>query len=206
MPWRGVLGRSRPRGVLKGFRIFCLRVTEMCAMQNEITVRETKPATEWILGRAVRKVSPKRDHALIQGRLLVAFLTWARDGGEVGTEWCFRVTPPGEVTRPLVPDVSFVSRARLHGLSRAEKQEPLLAPDVAVEVRSPSDRQVYIDEKIRVYLASGSTLVIVVDPRAEDIIAFDVHGSQRFVRGETFAHPAIPGFTLDLEELFAVLA
>lgn len=181
-------------------------VMEVCAMQNEITVPETKPATEWILGRAVRKVSPKRDHSLIQGRLLAAFLVWAGDRGEVGPEWRFRVTPPGEVTRPLVPDVAFVSCARLRGLSREEKQEPLVAPDVAVEVRSPSDRQQYIDEKIRVYLAAGSSLVIVVDPRAENLAAFDTHGSRRFLRGEIFAHPAIPGFALDLEELFAILA
>jgi Uma2 family endonuclease len=135
----------------------------------------------------------------------LAFFTWAGASGEVGTEWRFRITPPGEVTRPLVPDVSFVSKARLRDMSRAEKQEPLMAPDVAIEVRSSDDRQRYIDEKIRVYLVSGSTLVIVVDPQAEDLVTFDVRGRRRFVRSETFTHPALPGFALELEDLFAVL-
>ncbi len=33
---------------------------------HEIVLPETKPETEWILGRAVRKVSPFRTHALLQ--------------------------------------------------------------------------------------------------------------------------------------------
>jgi hypothetical protein len=34
---------------------------------HEIVLPETKPETAWILGRAVRKVSPFRTHALLQG-------------------------------------------------------------------------------------------------------------------------------------------
>ena len=33
---------------------------------REITLPETKPAMEWVNGRAVQKVSPTRKHALLQ--------------------------------------------------------------------------------------------------------------------------------------------
>ena len=35
---------------------------------------------------------------------------WADGRGEVGTEWCFRLEPPGEDIRPLVPDVDGHAR------------------------------------------------------------------------------------------------
>ncbi len=37
-----------------------------------------------------------------------ALHTWVGARGEVGTEWRFRVQPPGEPARPLVPDVAYV--------------------------------------------------------------------------------------------------
>jgi hypothetical protein len=73
---------------------------------HEIVLPETEPETEWILGRAVQKVSPFRTHARLQLTLGAALLAWAEGRGEVGSEWRFRVAPPGEVRRPLVPDVA----------------------------------------------------------------------------------------------------
>jgi len=53
-------------------------------MAREITVPEAKPAFEWILGRAVQKVSPKRRHSLLQSELLARMSAWAKGRGEVG--------------------------------------------------------------------------------------------------------------------------
>ena len=127
-------------------------------MRTDIVVPDGKPAFEWIAGHAVQKVSPKRDHAIVQRILATALGAWAEGRGEVRTEWRFRVTPPGEPTRPLVPDIAYVSYARLAGMTHDEKQEPRTAPDIVIEVRSPDDRQSHIDEKRRVYIAAGTTL------------------------------------------------
>ena len=66
---------------------------------HEIVLPETKPETEWVRGRALQKVSPKRDHSRLQGALTIALTRWATGRGEVGPEWRFRVAPPGEVRR-----------------------------------------------------------------------------------------------------------
>ena len=63
-------------------------------MQREIVLPETKPALEWILGRAVQKVSPKRRHSLLQVWWSTRLTDWARGRGEVGSEWRFRIAPP----------------------------------------------------------------------------------------------------------------
>jgi len=174
-------------------------------MRTEIVVPDGKPAFEWIAGRAVQKVSPQRDHAIVQRLLATALGAWAEGRGEVGTEWRFRVTPPGEPTRPLVPDIAYVSYERLAGMTHDEKQEPHTAPDVVIEIRSPDDRQSLIDEKRRVYLAAGTRLVILVDPRTAVVLAIDASTERRFTRNETLAHPALPGFALELAPVFNAL-
>ena len=171
----------------------------------EIDLPITKPETEWILGRAVRKVSPFRTHALLQTTMCIALAQWAKGRGEVGTEWRFRIAPPGEIRRPLVPDISYVSDARLDGLEGLDLELPPFAPDVAVEILSPSSRRLHLEHKIGVYLAGGGTLVIVVDP-AQRSVQLHAAGGERILRGDdVLAHDALPGFALPLPELFAVL-
>src|ERR1700676_1747248 len=117
---------------------------------HEIVLPDTEPETEWILGRAVRKVSPFRTHARLQAAFTAALLNWSGGRGEIGTEWRFRVAPPGEIRRPLGPDVAYVRCERLAGLEGHELEAPGFSPDVAVEIRSPADRTRRIKHKIGV--------------------------------------------------------
>jgi Uma2 family endonuclease len=170
---------------------------------HEIVLPETKPETEWILGRAVRKVSPFRTHALLQSTVSGALQAWADRRGDVGTEWRFRPAPEGEIRRPLVPDVSYVSDARLAELEGSDLEAPPFSPDVAVEVLSAGDRARNVEHKIAVYLATGSSLVIIVDPRDRSVRLHDARGV-RVLRGDdVIAHPAMPSFSLALPALFA---
>jgi Uma2 family endonuclease len=179
-------------------------VIKLCVenMATEIVLPATRPETEWILGRAVQKVSPRRTHALITGQLMLLLAPWCAGKGDLGPEWRFRVQPPGEVIRPLVPDLAYLSYERMRDLSDAEIEVPLLAPDVAFEVRSPDDRPGHLAHKIAVYLAAGSNAVVVVDPPRETIVAHDAGGERSYTRGDTFAHPALPGLTFSVADLF----
>ena len=164
-----------------------------------------KPAYEWFFGRAIQKVSPRRRHAIMQREWGQALRTWAGRRVDVGTEWRFRITPPDGETRLLVPDVAFVEKVRLDGFPEDQREEPPIAPDVAVEIRSPDDRERYLEEKTRVYLAAGCRAVIVVDPVKRTVESRDNDGRRTFTEGETFSHPAMPGFALDLARSFEEL-
>ena len=170
----------------------------------EITVPITKPATEWVNGRALQKVSPQELHARVQCRMAAALGAWAdrTRSGRVGTEWEFRVTPPHEPTRPLVPDVAFLSYDRLGYDEDDAAQIPYLAPDVAVEIVSPDDRPKDIAERIRVYLASGASLVLVIHPADRTFTAYDSGEPKRFTREMTFEHPALPEFAIEVASAF----
>jgi Uma2 family endonuclease len=110
------------------------------------------------------------------------------------------------VIRPLVPDVAFLSYERMGDSSDEALEVPLMAPDAAFEIRSPDDRQTHIEHKIEVYLVCGCQVIVVIDPAKRTIEAFDSAGSRRYSGEDTFVHPALPGFSLRLPDLFAVLA
>ena len=172
---------------------------------HEIVLPETKPETEWVRGRALQKVSPRRTHSRLQGALMMRLDDWAKGRGEVGPEWRFRVAPPGEVRRPLVPDVAYVSNARLRPLSDSEIEVPPLAPDVAVEILSPDDRRIDVDDNIDVYLRAGSSLVIVVDPQQRAVELHDRDKTAHLGEDAAIEHAALPGFSYPMRELFGVL-
>jgi len=173
---------------------------------HEIVLPETEPETEWILGRAVQKVSPTWAHGRLQVAFSVALWPWAEGRGQIATEWRFRVAPPNEIRRPLVPDISYLSNERFADLEDGlDAEAPPLAPDVAIEILSPGDSKRRLDHKIGVYLASGASLVIVVEPRDRTVRLHDAHGL-RVLRGDDMIeHPAMPDFSLALPALFAAL-
>jgi Uma2 family endonuclease len=172
---------------------------------HEIVLPETKPETEWVRGRALQKVSPAYNHGRVQMLFGMALTAWsdAGDHGRVASEWRFRVAPPGQVVRPLVPDVGYLSYEDLPAETPRELVEvPLAAPTVAVEVLSPDDRRPDVEDKIATYLAAGTRAVVVVDPKAETITVHD--GATHTLRaGDVLTHPSLPGFSLDLDGLFA---
>lgn len=174
-------------------------------VHGEIVLPETKPETEWVRGRPLQKVSPQRTHSMLQGELSTQLRRWAVGRGEAGPEWRFRVAPPGEMRRPLVPDIAYVSNERLRALSDEEIEIPPLAPDVAVEILSPGDRRVDLGDKIDVYLRAGTSLVIVIDPQRRAVELHDRDNVALLNESATIEHRALPKFSYPVSELFAVL-
>jgi Uma2 family endonuclease len=98
------------------------------------------------------------------------------------------------------PDVSFVRKERI----RDERGLFNGAPDVAVEVVSPSDTVDEIQEKVLDYLAAGSVVVIVVNPRTRVVTIHTAGGTRQVPPDGSIEAPEIlPGWSLPLSELFA---
>ncbi len=174
----------------------------------QITVKkpyvvESEPASEWLMGEPVRKVSPAYNHAFWQTCFAEALRNWGRGRGRTGTEWRFWITPDDGLARYLVPDVAFVSFERLpRDADRSTVQDPRVCPDVVVEILSPRDRNVLIQHKLNVFLGGGCNLVIVVDPERRAITLHDAERARVLNETDTLEHPALPGFILALGPLF----
>jgi Uma2 family endonuclease len=65
-------------------------------------------------------------------------------------------------------DVAFVRSERLSEINHPDKHIPF-APDLAVEVVSPTDRRVDVLEKTEAWLTSGARMVWVVDSKSRTI-------------------------------------
>ncbi|MEO6991013.1 MAG: Uma2 family endonuclease [Candidatus Baltobacteraceae bacterium] len=171
----------------------------------ELGIPEVKPAIESIRGRWEQKVSPRRRHAILQARLSTLLTNWAGDRGEVGSEWRFYFVPVDAKPSSLVPDVAYVSFERMPEAWGELREAPTIAPDIAIEVLSPGDRKRTLGEKIDLYLAYGSKLVVVVDPLARTVATLTNATSETFGAGEVARSNVYRDLALDIDDLFARL-
>jgi Uma2 family endonuclease len=172
----------------------------------QTSIRDSeKPYLEYHAGRAVRKVSPRTKHALVQGAMLVILRRCAGSDYRVGTEWdCDLSEQLGNKTI-LVPDVCAITAARLANLPESQRECPPFAPEIVVEVRSPNDRANEREWKVRSYLDSGTLLVLDVMPDGHAIDAITPNGTKSFHEGDRFRHSAAPWLRFDVAEAFADL-
>jgi Uma2 family endonuclease len=66
------------------------------------------------------------------------------------------------------------------------------------------DRSRDVEEKIRVYLAAGTQVVFLVDTDREVVDVRDLQGQREIGRDATIEHAALPGFQLQVDDLFAI--
>lgn len=86
---------------------------------------------------------------------------------------------------------------------RAEIMEKRVvgAPDWTIEVLSPSNRDYDLQLKRKLYARYG-VAYWVVDPEAEEILAWDAGGERTFGRGDRAGVSVLPEFGLELDALF----
>ncbi len=104
----------------------------------------------------------------------------------------------------LAPDVAFV-RAERMPRGEARKHFARLAPDLAVEVFSPSDRASEVLVKVQMYQESGVRLVWIVDPDLETVTVI-AQGNPTIVLGsgdDLTGGDVLPGFSVSVAEIFA---
>lgn len=176
-----------------------------CVMYAMREMLYDPPEIEYLDGRPYPKVRPKVTHGLVQFAIATAIAKAAGTRGFLMTEVRYA---PGGVDRKrteLVPDVSFMSRERRSALEGSSREKPRFSPEIAVEVRSPSDNLSFLKRKIARYLATGSILVLDVVPATRSIIAYTNGDERSYAAGEPFSHLAVPWLTFAISEVFAAL-
>jgi Uma2 family endonuclease len=100
------------------------------------------------------------------------------------------------------PDVSFVAKSRLRG----PRPKGFLngAPDLAVEVISPSDEPKDIEAKIAEYFDNGAQLVWRLNPVERTVTVYRAATAFRVLHAgeELGGGDLIPGFSVPVVELF----
>lgn len=105
------------------------------------------------------------------------------------------------------PDASFVRAARLPSAGVGDGFLHL-APDLAVEVLSPSESASGLAEKLADYREAGTPLVWVIDPFSRTVAVIASHDAMATpgVEQELTGGDVVPGFGCQVNELFEGLA
>jgi Uma2 family endonuclease len=118
-------------------------------------------------GEVVHMPPPKRGHQRIQRRILALLIELAGKEGVAETEMAFRPTPGNEV---WVADVGFVKASR--DQNTADDEYLNGAPDLVVEVMSPSNTWDELNDKIDVCMSNGCLSFWIVDPKRKVVSVF----------------------------------
>jgi Uma2 family endonuclease len=141
-------------------------------------------------GRAVARVSRALSE-IVESRRLGVVLT-----GDVG----FVLRRGPDVVR--APDVAVVAAHRVAAGLPSEFVEG--APDLAVEVMSPSDRWPEVERKAGEFLAAGAMAVWVLDPEHQVARMYERSGVRLLTANEALTCPAVLGdFALHPAELWS---
>jgi Uma2 family endonuclease len=115
-------------------------------------------------GEVVLVTRPKSRHHRTARRIRILLEALAEDIGVVDTEWAFQPTPEYEL---WAADVALVTSERD---ARTDDDEYLQgAPDIVVEVLSPSNTSLEMNERMKICLENGCRSFWVVDPVAESV-------------------------------------
>ena len=103
--------------------------------------------------------------------------------------------------RLVKPDVAFVSTARL---PENRNQASPIAPDLAVEVVSPSDVFRRVIEKAFAYLDAGTQIVWVIEPGSKTVTVYRSETNIKLLtREDTLSgEEVIEGFSCQVTQLF----
>ena len=142
-------------------------------------------------------------HGAYAIRIAASLLLHADEHGlglVVGAEAAFLLaTNPDHA---LIPDVGFIRRERVRPL--AEMTGAMRgAPDLAVEVVSPSDRLTCVADKAAEWLHYGARMVVVVNPRNRTAQVHTPAGVTTLHEDDTIdGGDVVPGWSMRVAEIF----
>ena len=158
---------------------------------------------ELLDGELLMTAAPNIAHQRVSGRLewrLRAFVE-ERDLGEIFDAPTDVVLSDTDVVQP---DILFVSRDRADIITADDVQG---APDLVVEVLSPTTARRDWRDKLDLYSKHGVREFWLADPQTEIVwVLLPNEGSLEvaaiYGEGDTLTSPMLEGFTLDLDQIF----
>jgi len=172
---------------------------------KSLPASETK-RYELLEGELIMVPSPSFEHQDISGKLELFLRLFVREhklGVVLDAPFDVVLGEAGE-EQVVQPDILFVSKARRKIIREEEIRG---APDLVVEVLSPSTAQKDRVFKRRLYAKYGVREYWIVDPEEEtvEVLTLGERGYERaglYRKGETLESPLLPGLRIPLDEIF----
>lgn len=155
---------------------------------------------ELIKGELLTMPVPKLRHGFVTVKLSVFLYNHVTNnnlGLLVGESGFHLESGPDTV---LGPDIAFVARDRV-----GDDMDCFFsgAPDLAVEVLSPTDRRGKVERRTALYLELGTRSVWNVNPRKRTVEVFHADGQRwLFQESDELVDDTVPGFRIEVSKIF----
>ena len=171
---------------------------------EEFALTDVPDSYELVRGRIVPMPPPNLNHGVVEsnlhGPVYVYLQTHPLGRLVIGESGIYTERDPDTVRGV---DLYFISHERL---ARRDKTKNYLtvAPDWITEVKSPSNTEAYIQEKLAEYFAINVRMVWLVDPEERCIQLYrSMTDIRMFNDGDTITgEDVLPGFTLPVAKIF----
>jgi Uma2 family endonuclease len=188
------------------YLLFMTTATQLVTADDLLRMPDDGWRYELVQGELRRMPLPGFRHGRIANRIAVSLSIHveASDLGiVVAAETRFLLRQDPDEVRGA--DVAFISKARYEAARFSEEKHFPGAPDLAVEVVSPSDTYSEVEEKVLAWLRGGARLVIVVDPKKEVFFAHRPGATPEILTADATldASPAVPGWAFRVGDAFA---
>ena len=158
-----------------------------------LALPEEKPYLEYVDGVVLQKPMPDDEHGFLTAELIGRLWLYAKEhGGRIGPE--IRAKFPANYR---LPDASYYARGR-----PSANGAP---PTLAIEVRSIGQTCAELRAKCRFFRGQGIDVCWLVDRTAREVEVFEGDQERTVANGEPLTSALLPGFEVNLSDLFAVL-
>ena len=153
-------------------------------------------------GVLIETPSPSPTHGRVQANTAALLLGWLRQSGadfQLSLNSGFLLRPDTE----RAPDV-WLLRGSVYRNMEFQRGALHGAPDLAVEVVSPSNSAVDLDRKVVQYLRAGGHAVWLLYSETRHVIAHRSGEIRKYESGAILEEPELlPGLAIPVDELFA---
>src|SRR5215216_2421839 len=188
---------------LESFMVATRAATKLMTAEELEAMGSADELLELIEGEILEVAAAGGKHGAIESRLHhhISVCVYRDSLGELfGSDTGFMIgRNPDSV---LMPDIAFVAAERIPDEGVWDGFVPL-APDLAVEIASPSNRKGELLRKIGLFLGSGTRLAWLVRPKERTITVFKPDAPEQVLgaRDAMDGGDVLPGFSLQLVEL-----
>jgi len=177
--------------------------TQLMTAEELLRLPDSPYQHELVKGELITMSLPGEEHgAVIMNIAAPLALYVKRNGlGVVYGETGFQIERNPDTV--LGPDTAFVRQDRVEK-SPISKGYRFGAPDLVVEVNSPSDSMKKIERKIQLWLSAGARIVWSVDPKTRTVTVYEGPDAVTVLTeaDELTGGDVVPGFRLPVPELF----
>jgi Uma2 family endonuclease len=160
---------------------------------------------ELVKGELVEMAPAGSEHGSVGMNLAATLTVFVRSRGlgvVMAAETGFIISRNPDTVR--APDIAFIMKQNIPASGVPVNYWPG-APDLAVEVISPWDKNYEVDEKVEDFLAAGTMLIWVVNPRRRRVTVYRPGVPEQILtEADTLdGLDVVPGFRCPVKDIFA---